>query len=75
MYSWLMYHFVWIPKYRRKVFSDPYSEMMKAIIHMVVISKPKVSPSHIMQVIKSISARDFFKCCPDIKKCYFLEGG
>ncbi|WP_371257868.1 transposase [Pseudoalteromonas sp. '520P1 No. 423'] len=27
----LMYHFVWIPKYRRKVFSEPYREAMKII--------------------------------------------
>ncbi|WP_202865664.1 transposase, partial [Pseudoalteromonas sp. '520P1 No. 412'] len=26
-----MYHFVWIPKYRRKVFSEPYREAMKII--------------------------------------------
>ncbi len=90
-----MYHFVWIPKYRRKVFSEPYREMMKRIIHkvgfdydidiveleipedhihMVVRSEPKISPSHIMQVIKSISAREFFKCYPEIKRRYFWGG-
>tara|TARA_R110000868_G_scaffold8038_1_gene41643 strand:+ start:3037 stop:3267 length:231 start_codon:yes stop_codon:yes gene_type:complete len=76
-----MYHFVWIPKYRHKVFVEPYREAMKAIIrkigddydfdiqeleipenhiHMVVKGEPKVAPSHVMQVIKSISAREFF---------------
>jgi len=91
----LMYHFVWIPKYRHKVFSDPYREAMKAIIHkigfdydidiveleipedhihMVVRSEPKMSPSHIMQVVKSVSAREFFKIFPDIKKRYFWGG-
>ena len=89
----LMYHFVWIPKYRRKVFTEPYRETMKAIIykagfdydiveleipedhiHMVVRSEPKVSPSDIMQIIKSISAREFFKCYPDIKRRYFWGG-
>ena len=90
-----MYHFVWIPKYRRKVFIEPYRETMKAIIykagfdydidiveleipedhiHMVVRSEPKVSPSDIMQIIKSISAREFFKCYPDIKRRYFWGG-
>ena len=90
-----MYHFVWIPKYRRKVFTEPYRETMKAIIykagfdydidiveleipedhiHMVVRSEPKVSPSDIMQIIKSISAREFFKCYPDIKRRYFWGG-
>ena len=28
-----MYHFVWIPKYRHKVFSSPYREKLKLIIH------------------------------------------
>ena len=90
-----MYHFVWIPKYRHKVFSEPYREAMKTIIckvgfdydidiveleipedhiHMVVRSEPRISPSQIMQVVKSISAREFFKMFPDIKKRYFWGG-
>ena len=43
-------------------------------IHMVVKSKPKICPSYIMQVVKSISARGFFKLYPDIKKKYFWGG-
>ena len=27
-----MYHFVWIPQYRHKVFSEPYRSSLKAII-------------------------------------------
>ena len=91
----LMYHFVWIPKYRHKVFSEPYRSELKAIIqkigydynidivelevpidhiHMVVRSEPKTSPSKVMQVIKSISAREFFKLHPEIRKQYFWGG-
>ena len=91
----LMYHFVWIPKYRHKVFSEPYRGELKAIIqkigydydidivelevpvdhiHMVVRSEPKLSPSKIMQVIKSISAREFFKLRPEIRRKYFWGG-
>ncbi len=91
----LMYHFVWIPKYRRKVFKSPYREVLKDIIrkvgydydiniielevpldhiHMVVKSEPKISPSYIMQVIKSISARKFFEFYPNIKNKYFWGG-
>jgi len=91
----LMYHFVWIPKYRHKVFIEPQREAMKAIIqktgydygidiveleipedhiHMVVRSEPKQSPSQIMQVIKSVSAREFFKMFPSIKKKMFWGG-
>ena len=40
-------------------------------IHMVVRSEPKTSPSQVMQVIKSISAREFFRMYPDVKKWYF----
>ena len=91
----LMYHFVWIPKYRHKVFMEPYRATMKAIIqkigydydidiveleipedhiHMVVRSVPTQSPSNVMQVIKSITAREFFRVYPEIKKKYFWGG-
>ncbi|RJY12962.1 IS200/IS605 family transposase [Parashewanella spongiae] len=92
----LMYHFVWIPKYRRKVFIEPYREGLKSIIykigydyydidiveleipvdhiHMVIRGQPKISPSDVMQIIKSISAREFFKRYPDIKRRYFWGG-
>lgn len=91
----IMYHFVWIPKYRHKVFEEPYRESLKKIIHkigydynieiveleapvdhihMVVKSEPKICPSQIMQVIKSLSARLFFKLYPEIKKKYFWGG-
>jgi putative transposase len=90
-----MYHFVWIPKYRHKVFVEPQRATMKAIIekvgydygieiveleipedhiHMVVRSEPKQSPSKIMQVIKSVSAREFFRMFPNIKKKMFWGG-
>ncbi len=91
----LMYHFVWIPKYRHTVFVETYREAMKAIthkigydydfdiqeletpedhIHMVIKGEPKTAPSHVMQVIKSISARAFFKLYPEIRKRYFFLG-
>ena len=40
-------------------------------IHMVVRSEPKISPSKVMQVIKSISTREFFKLRPEIRRKYF----
>ncbi len=43
-------------------------------IHMVIKSEPKRCPSQTMQVIKIISARDFFKRYPSIKKKYFWGG-
>jgi len=41
---------------------------------MVVRLEPKVAPSDVMQIIKSISARKFFKLRPEIKKKYFWGG-
>ena len=91
----LMYHFVWIPKYRHKVFVEPFRTVLRTIIekigydynieiveleipvdhiHMVVRSEPKVCPSQIMQIIKSISAKQFFFLHPEIKKKYFWGG-
>ena len=91
----IMYHFVWIPKYRHKVFEEPYRSSLKAMIekigydynfdiielelptdhiHMVVRGEPKVSPSDIMQIIKSISAKEFFKRYPEVKGKYFWGG-
>ena len=91
----IMYHFVWIPKYRHKVFEEPYRDSLKNIlekigydydieivelevptdhIHLVVRSLPRIAPSDIMQIIKSISAREFFRMYPDIKKKYFWGG-
>ena len=91
----IMYHFLWLPKYRHKVFEEPQRSVMKSIIekigydynidivelelpvdhiHMVIRSEPKVSPSSVMQIIKSISAREFFRRYPDIKKRYFCGG-
>lgn len=91
----IMYHFVWIPKYRHKIFIEPCRSSLKEIIykigydynieivelevpsdhiHMVVKSEPKQCPSRIMQIIKSISARNFFKLYPEIKKKYFWGG-
>ncbi len=91
----ILYHFVWIPKYRHKIFVEPYRQSLKDIlhkvgydynieivelevpedhIHMVVKSEPKICPSGIMQIMKSLSARNFFKMYPEIKKRYFWGG-
>jgi putative transposase len=90
-----MYHFVWIPKYRHKVFGDPYGEALKVMlrkvgydynlpvveleipgdhIHMLVESEPKLSPSRIMQISGSISAREFFRRYPEVRRRYFWGG-
>jgi putative transposase len=91
----IMYHFVWIPKYRRKVFKEPYRTKLKEIIakicydynlelteieipedhiHAIIRCEPKISPSDIMRILKSISAREFFKIYPDVRAKYFWGG-
>lgn len=91
----IAYHFVWIPKYRKKVFTEPWRSDLKAIIqkvahdyemaideievptdhiHAIVHAPPKYSPSRIMQILKSISAREFFRLHPAIKRQYFWGG-
>ena len=86
---------MWIPKYRHKIFDEPYRTVLKDIIrkvgydydidivelevptdhiHLVIRSEPKVSPSSIMQIIKSISAREFFRLHPEVKRKYFWGG-
>jgi putative transposase len=42
--------------------------------HMVIKGEPKTAPNHVMQVIKSIPARVFFKLYPEVKKRYFWGG-
>ena len=54
-----MYHFVWIPKYRHKVFSSPYREKLKLIIHKagydynIEIVELEIPEDHIHTVVKS----------------------
>ena len=43
-------------------------------IHMVMRSELKLSPLKVMQVIKSISAREFFKLRLEIRRKYFWGG-
>lgn len=37
-------------------------------VHLLVQSAPKYAPSRVMQIIKSITAKQFFKAYPEIKK-------
>jgi putative transposase len=41
---------------------------------MVIRGIPKQSPSDVMQIIKSITAREFFRIYPDVKRQYFWCG-
>lgn len=35
---------------------------------------PKTAPADVMQIIKSISAREFFRCYPAIRRKHFWGG-
>jgi len=49
-------------------------EVVDDHIHMMLMAEPRENPSEIMRVIKSISAREFFRMYPQIKKKYFWGG-
>ena len=42
-------------------------------VHFLVQSVPMYSPKQIVQIIKSITAKEIFKACPEVKK--YLWGG
>ncbi len=37
-------------------------------VHFLVQSVPMLSPKRIVQIIKSLTAREIFKACPEVKK-------
>ena len=55
----IMYHFVWIPKYRHKVFAEPYREVLKGMIRKVAydydmkVEEIEVPEDHVHMVIKA----------------------
>ena len=61
----LMYHFVWIPKYRHKVFVEPYRTVLKTIIekigydYNIEIVELEIPIDHIHMVVRSEP-----KACP-----------
>ena len=61
--SKLMYHFVLPAKYRRVVI-DEYVDQ----VHFLIQSVPNDSPTKIVGVVKSITAKEVFSRCPEVKK-------
>ena len=55
----IMYHFVWIPKYRHKIFSEPHRSTLKEIIYKIgydyniEIVELEVPTDHIHMIVKS----------------------
>ena len=77
-----MYHIVCPAKYRRAIFTEEVCEEISKRyeivfleigtdsdhVHFLVQSVPTYSPKKIVQIIKSITAREIFKKCPLVKK-------
>jgi len=85
----LKYHFVWVPKYRKDLFTEELGGAAKGVfreiadqygfaidtmevaldhVHIFIEVPPKYSPSEVVQIMKSISARELFKRFPKIRK-------
>ena len=85
----LKYHIVWIPKYRKSIFSEELSTSAKSIfraiaeqydfeieimeimedhVHIFVSAPPRYAPAQIVQIFKSISAREIFKKYPSLRR-------
>jgi putative transposase len=84
----LKYHIVWVPKYRKSIFSKELSTSAKSIfraiaeqydfeidimeimedhVHIFVSAPPRYAPAEIVQIFKSISAREIFKKYPSLR--------
>ena len=85
----LKYHFVWIPKYRKKLLKGDVAKYVRQVfhhiakeydweieemaievdhVHIFLHATPKYGPSQIVQLMKSISAREVFKQYPQLRK-------
>ena len=85
----LKYHLVWVPKYRKKIFTKEIEEMAREIfkeiaeqyefeidemevaidhVHIFLVAPPRYSPARVVQILKSISAREIFKKFPRLRK-------
>ena len=85
----LIYHLVFLAKYRRVVFDDHVDEVLKGVcleiekryqikfleigtdkdhVHFLVQSSPRYSVTKIVTVIKSLTAREIFRRCPQVEE-------
>jgi putative transposase len=85
----LKYHFVWIPKYRKRILTQEVAEYAKLVfqkiveeydmiidtmdvvedhVHIFLEASPRLSPSRIVQILKSLSAKELFRQFPRLRK-------
>lgn len=87
--SKLMYHFVFLTKYRRVVVDDEVEQVIKETcieltkrydlyfleigtdkdhVHFLIQSVPSYSPTQIVKIVKSITAKEVPSRCTEVKK-------
>ena len=54
----LMYHFVWVKKYRHKVFSEPYRSALKGTIEKVVNANEQVIRAYVQSQLTEYEKRE-----------------
>ncbi len=85
----LKYHFVWAPKYRKKILRGDVAEYVEEIfqriageyeweidemavepdhVHLFIQVPPRYAPAQMVQIMKSISARETFERFPHLRK-------
>ena len=85
----LKYHFVWIPKYRKKLLKGDVAKFIRQTfvrianeygweieemaiqpdhVHIFLHAPPKYAPARIVQIMKSISAREVFAQFPQLRQ-------
>jgi putative transposase len=85
----LKYHFVWVPKYRKKLLEGDTADFVRKVfrriareygwtieelsvqvdhIHLFMQVPPKYAPARVVQIMKSISAREVFQAFPQLRK-------
>ncbi len=85
----LKYHFVWIPKYRKKLLQGEVAKFVRKVfgeiaeeyeweieemaiqadhVHVLIYVPPKYAPARVVQVMKSISARESFQRFPELRR-------
>ena len=88
----LAYHFVWIPRYRRKVLREEVADWLDELIreicagrdreiealaveidrvHLFVSCPPRDAPAKVMNVLKSITARELYEEFPRLRRSHW----
>ena len=88
----LAYHFVWIPRYRRKVLREEVADWLDELIreicagrdreiealaveidrvHLFVSCPPRDAPAKVMNVLKSITARESYEEFPRLRRSHW----